>query len=67
MQLSENETLGAIIVTYRVLGIFKDEAKKAMVEIMNRKKIGCSFDFDSFINQQCEECKAKPIEIPLKF
>ena len=67
MQKKQNETLASIVVTYRVLGLFKNLAKEAMVEIMNRKSSGCTFDFDSFIKEQCEACKFKPIEIPLKF
>jgi hypothetical protein len=65
-KLSENETLGSLVVTYRVLGLFKNEAKQAMIEIMSRKKAGSKFDFDAFIKENVEICKHKPIEIPLK-
>jgi hypothetical protein len=50
-----SETLCAIIVSYRSLGILKTEAKDAMIELMIRKESGDEFDFEDFINKELEK------------
>ena len=44
-----------MIVAYRSLGLFKDEAKQAMSELAKRKDQGDDFDFESFIKTKLNE------------
>lgn len=44
-----SETLAYIIVAYRSLGLFKSEARDAMIELMRRKESGDNFDYEQFI------------------
>lgn len=44
-----NETLAAIIISYRVLGLNKDKAKNAMKIILKRNENGENFDYNSYI------------------
>lgn len=61
---SDSKNLASLVVLYRVLGTFKNEAKLSMKELMRRKVNGDEFDFQSFIN---EEIKKNPtINIPDK-
>lgn len=50
-----SESLAAIIITYRSLGLFKDEAKQAMIELSRRKDLGDTFDFDSYIKEKLNQ------------
>jgi hypothetical protein len=50
-----SEALSAMIVTYRSLGLFKDEAKQAMTELAKRQDEGDDFDFESFIDAKLNE------------
>lgn len=52
-----SESLAAIIVTYRSLNLFKDNARDAMIELLKRKDKGDTFDFESYIE---EKLKAIP-------
>jgi len=51
------EDLAAIVVIYRVLGNFKEDAKLAMIELMRRNGAGDAFDFDKFIELNAARCK----------
>jgi hypothetical protein len=50
-----SKTLCAIIVSYRSLGILKEESRNAMIELMVRKENGDDFDFEDFINKELEK------------
>jgi hypothetical protein len=47
-----SESLAAIVVAFRYFGLYKDEARNAMIELMRRKDSGDSFDFEKFINEK---------------
>lgn len=49
-----SKALCAIIVSYKSLGLLKDEAKNAMIELMIRKENGDDFDFEDYINKELE-------------
>ena len=50
-----SEALAAMIVAYRSLGLFKDEAKQAMADLAKRRDEGDNFDFESFIDAKLNE------------
>jgi hypothetical protein len=50
-----SQALAAKVVAYRALGIFKDEAREAMIELAKRKDEGDDFDFDKFIADKLAE------------
>jgi len=50
-----SEALAAMIVAYRSLGLFKDEAKQAMADLAKRRDEGDNFDFESFIDSKLNE------------
>jgi len=52
---TSSKTLCAIIVSYRSLGILKEESRNAMIELMVRKENGDDFDFEDFINKELEK------------
>jgi spore coat protein CotH len=52
---TSSETLASMIVAYRSLGLFKDQAKKAMIELAKRRDEGDDFDFESFIEAKLNE------------
>ena len=52
---TSSKTLCAIIVSYRSLGILKEESRNAMIELMIRKENGDDFDFEDFINKELEK------------
>jgi hypothetical protein len=47
-----SQSLAAIVVAYRILGICKDEAKSSMIELMKRKENGDEFDFELYISEK---------------
>lgn len=47
-----SEALAATIVAYRVLGIFKEEAKVAMSELARREADGDSFNYEQYIKSK---------------
>lgn len=51
--------LASMIVISRILGTFRPEAKACMIELMNRKSRGDTFDFESFIKENYEKYKIK--------
>lgn len=58
-----SEQICEVIVTFRCIGLLKDESKMAMVELLNRKKNGDLFDYNQYINQKISEFpKLKPVE-----
>lgn len=51
-----SEALAAIIVAYRSLGVFKNKAKQAMIELARRQvEDNDPFDYESFIKQKLAE------------
>jgi hypothetical protein len=60
---TNSENLASMIVIYRVLGIFKEEAKLCMIELMKRKENDDDFDFESFINENVDKHQIK-LNIP---
>ena len=50
-----SQALAAKIVAYRALGVFKDEARDAMIELAKRKDDGDDFDYENFIAEKLEE------------
>lgn len=50
---STSESLAAIIVANRVLGLYSDEAKYCMSELLRRREDeGDSFEFEKFIDEK---------------
>lgn len=49
---STSEALAAIIVAYRALGLFKEEAKQAMSELARREAEGDKFDYEQYIKSK---------------
>src|SRR5271157_4960496 len=47
-----NQGLASIIVAYRSFGIFKDEARNAMIELARRKNAGETFNIDGYIKEK---------------
>lgn len=52
MNNKSSETLASIIVAYRSLGLFKDQAREAMIELYKRKSSGDTFDYDGYIKDK---------------
>jgi Holliday junction resolvasome RuvABC DNA-binding subunit len=50
-----SEALASMVVAYRSLGLFKDQAKEAMSELAKRKDEGDDFDYETFISQKLKE------------
>lgn len=50
-----SESLATIIVSFRAFGCFKNEAKKAMIELMKRREDGNDFNFESYISSKINE------------
>lgn len=51
-----SEALAAMIVAYKSLGLFKESAKQAMIELDRRKNEDKDpFDYESFISQKLSE------------
>ncbi len=50
-----SEALASMIVAYRSLGLFKEQAKEAMAELARRQDEGDNFDYESFISQKLKE------------
>lgn len=51
----QSEGLASIVVVYRTFGLFKDDAKNAMAELMRRKDDGDLFEFENFITDEIEK------------
>jgi hypothetical protein len=49
---SDSKALAAIIVAYRSLGICRDEAKNAMIELMRRQENGDEFNYENYIKEK---------------
>jgi len=53
MSKSSSESLAAIIISNRVLGLFSEEAKSCMSELMRRREEDQdSFEFEKYIDEQ---------------
>lgn len=50
-----SQALAAKIVAYRALGLFKDEARAAMIELAKRKNEGDDFDYEAYIKEKLDE------------
>jgi hypothetical protein len=50
-----SQALAAKVVAYRALGMFKEEAREAMIELAKRKDEGDDFDYEKYINEKLEE------------
>ena len=50
-----SEALAAKVVAYRALGMFKDEAREAMIELAKRKDEGDEFDYEEYISAKLED------------
>lgn len=55
LERPSSEALASMIVAYRSLGLFKDQAKKAMAELAKRQDEGDDFDYEAFISQKLKE------------
>lgn len=51
--------LASFVVIHKVLGSFRDEAMLCMIELMNRKEAGDTFDFENFIDQEYKKHQIK--------
>jgi hypothetical protein len=52
---ASSEALVGMVVAFRALGICKEEARAAMIELMRRKENGDEFDFEAMIKQKFDE------------
>lgn len=50
-----SESLAAIIVGYRSLGLFKDKAREAMAELARRETEGDDFEYEAWIDAKLKE------------
>jgi hypothetical protein len=50
-----SETLAAVIVAHRAFGLFEEKARDCMVELLERRENGDTFDFERFIDQQLND------------
>lgn len=62
MQFSENDiknakstNLAGYIVTYRLLGLYKELSIKCMEELLNRRENGDNFNFEEYIEEQLKD------------
>ncbi len=56
MILQQNsKSLATIIVSYRVLGGYKELAKQCMIELMQRRANGEEFNFEEFIAENVQK------------
>jgi hypothetical protein len=53
----DSKTLAVTIIVNRVLGGYKKEAKKCMIELMRRRLTGDKFEFEKFIEDGSNEYK----------
>jgi len=62
-----NESLAAQVVVFRLLGINKDLSILCMEELVKRKQLGDTFDYDSWIKIELEKSpKPESTEEPNK-
>ncbi|MCK9567634.1 hypothetical protein M0R72_01630 [Candidatus Pacearchaeota archaeon] len=55
MDKTTSESLAAIVISNRILGLYSDEAKVCMSELLRRREDdGDSFEFEKYINDQIE-------------
>lgn len=50
-----SELLAAIIVSNRVIGLFVEESRSAMIELMTRRQLGSDFDFETYISEKIKQ------------
>jgi hypothetical protein len=54
--VESSESLAAVVVTYRVLGLYKEHARVCMMELMRRKDEDQDpFDFEKFIDEKSKD------------
>lgn len=53
----DSKTLATVIIANRVLGSFREEAKKCMIALMKRRQDGDKFEFEKFIEDGVSEYK----------
>jgi hypothetical protein len=61
MDDKSSETLAAIVVSFRILGINKDDAAKAMLILEQRRAAGDEFDYEKFIADNVAKAP-KPVD-----
>lgn len=49
---ASSEALVGMVVAFRALGVAKEEARAAMIELMRRREEGDEFDFESMIKEK---------------
>lgn len=50
-----SERLCETIITFRVLGLFKEDALACMYELIHRRNLGDDFDYETFIETKIKE------------
>ena len=50
-----SESLAAIVFAHKAFGLFKEESRDAMIELMIRREAGDEFDFDQYIATKLKE------------
>jgi len=50
-----SQSLAAKVVAYRALGLFKDEARLAMAELVQRRDEGDDFEYEKYIEDKLKE------------
>ncbi len=55
VSLFSNEKLCEIIVSFRYIGLMKDESILCMVELAKRRENGDNFNFEKYIEEQFEQ------------
>ena len=51
-----SKNLAGYIITYRLLGIYKDRSILCMEELMRRKNAGDDFNFEEYIELELKSC-----------
>ena len=55
----DSKTLAVMVIANRVLGSYREEAKKCMMVLMQRKMAGDKFEFEKFIADASKEYEIK--------
>jgi len=53
----DSKTLAVMVIANRVLGGYKKESRKCMIELMRRRLSGDKFEFEKFIEDGAKEYK----------
>lgn len=52
---ASSKNLAGFVIAYRLLNVYKDLSIKCMEELMIRRELGDSFDFESYIENEVKD------------